>query len=586
MDLITDLFLSKVLIFAIAIVAAFLAYWVFKDNPKGEINKIYLLMTLLMICWVGFAYIPRVYGWENYSLGFVSLKIAWFMTPPFFSLLYLLTVYLIGKEKEYARLSKIVLGCGIILALIIGFSDWVIVDYQFIGKIVRVIYGPLMLPFLGVVAFIMAATVFPIVKDRDLLKDKRLQLFLVGLFAFYFLNVVFNIFLPIFFNISRFYFLGDYSTLILLGFTAYAIVQHRLFDVRILLTEAGVAIVMIILLTDTLTSETLSEWLVKGAMLILVSWGGYLLIKSVRKEIAQREQLQVLTQELEIANERLKKMDEMKDEFISIASHDLNTPIAAIEGYLSMILDEKIVPVEDPKAKEYLQRVYESSKRLAALVEDLLNVSRIEQGRLVVTHQPLDFQELVEQIVKEWEMKAKEQGLSLRFIPSPQALSKIYADPNRLSQVVTNLISNAIKYSSRGEIKISLKEEGGNIIFEVADQGVGISKKDLVHLFEKFYRVSSQPVKGVPGTGLGLYITKAIVELHGGTISVESEEGKGSTFRVTLPKATNEQLLKGKEKEGISPQSQKVAATERKIIERATRQNQPPTQIPNIENKI
>lgn len=573
MDFITDFFLSKVIILAIALIAAFLAFLVYRDNPKGKINNLYLLMTLLMICWVIFAYIPRVFGKENYILGLASLKVAWLVTPPFFSLLYLLTIYLINKQKEYSALTKIILALGIIWGFINGFTNWVIADYVSVGRIVRIIYGPLMLPFLGLIAFIMGATVWPILKERFLLRNKKLQVFLTGLFTFYFLNAVFNISLPLFFDISRFYFLGDYSTLILLGFTTYATIQHRLFDARIILTEAVAVFVITILLTWTLASETLSQALTQGIMLVLVSWGSYLLVKSIKREIAQREQLQVLTQQLQAANEKLKELDDLKDEFISIAAHDLNTPIAAIEGYLSMIVDENIAPIENPKAREYIGRVYESSKRLANLVADLLNVSRIEQGRLIITREPLSLEVLAEKIAKEWEKKGEEQKLKLIFEKPLQPLPQIYADPDRLSQVVTNLVSNAIKFSEKegGEVRVKLKESGSWVLLQVSDQGLGMSKEDLSHLFEKFYRVASHTAKGITGTGLGLYISKGIVELHGGQIAVASVEDKGSTFQVALPSATKEQIAQGKEKI-VTPASQKVAKTEVRILAKAARE--------------
>ncbi len=239
-----------------------------------------------------------------------------------------------------------------------------------------------------------------------------------------------------------------------------------------------------------------------------------------------------------IEKSRFYEDDQLKSEFVSIASHELLTPTAAIEGYLSMILDEKMAKV-DPKAEEYLRKVQNSAHRLAELVADLLSVSRIEGGRIVINKKPIDVSQIVARTIDEIKVKADQAHITLKYLAPTQPLSKGLADPDRVAQIVTNLISNAIKYNRpNGIVAISLAADQKFLTVTVADNGIGIDKKHIPHLFEKFYRVHDDTAAAEKiGTGLGLFITRSIVELMGGRIGVASEPGKGSTFAFTVPLA-------------------------------------------------
>lgn len=231
---------------------------------------------------------------------------------------------------------------------------------------------------------------------------------------------------------------------------------------------------------------------------------------------------------------RLKEVDQMKDEFISMASHELRAPITAVRGYLSMILDGSVGPISEG-SKKILQVVADSSKRLADLVEDLLEVSRIEQGRIKLTLAPVDIQEIISASIAELAISAKEKGLELKEQKAEEKLPKILGDKDRLRQVIVNLLSNAIKYSLKGTVTVTTTVLSGFVEIRVRDTGIGMSTEARIHLFEKFYRVKSDKTVKIPGTGLGLWITKQLVELQKGSIRVDSIENVGTEMILQFP---------------------------------------------------
>lgn len=256
-----------------------------------------------------------------------------------------------------------------------------------------------------------------------------------------------------------------------------------------------------------------------------------------------------------------KEVEQMKQELISIATHELRTPITGIKGYLDMILEGDTGGVND-ETKETIQDMAGITQKLADLVDDLLNVGRIEQGRIEVKPVAMDLGQLTADIVKELSIQAKQKSLELvilngkghaeRSEASPSLSGNpasagdssakpqndgimVKADPDRVRQILINLIGNAIKYTEKGSVVITLEQKGNEIITHVKDTGLGMSKEGQAKLFSKFYRVKTEKTRGITGTGLGLWITKKIVEMMGGKIWVESEEGKGSTFSFSLP---------------------------------------------------
>ena len=228
------------------------------------------------------------------------------------------------------------------------------------------------------------------------------------------------------------------------------------------------------------------------------------------------------------------RLDQLKIDFVSLVSHQLRTPISAIKGYLSSLLEEKTGALAEEQ-KLYIERAYASNERQLEIIESLLDISRIEKGKIKLT--PIEFSivELAKESVDTFSKKAAEKGLQFQLMGPKEALPRIRADRERIREVLNNLLSNALKFTKEGSVTISLEKTETEIVVAVTDTGVGIPAEAMEKLFTKFYRVGQAPTIESEGIGLGLYIAKSLVELHGGKIWVESGVGKGSTFYFALP---------------------------------------------------
>lgn len=239
----------------------------------------------------------------------------------------------------------------------------------------------------------------------------------------------------------------------------------------------------------------------------------------------------------ELANLEARRVaNQLTTEFVSVVSHELRTPLTALVGFSELLLAQ---PVDPGDQREWIENMHAAAKRLTKLVEDLLDVSRIEEGRVELKRQPLYVKALVKLVLADFRMQTSTHRFEEQY---RDPLPPLLADLDKLTQVLTNLISNAVKYSPQGgAITISVTAADGSVRLSVADQGLGLPPEELARIFERFHRVQREDRQQIPGTGLGLYITKRLVELQDGRIWAESAgPGRGSTFHVELPAAAEE----------------------------------------------
>lgn len=528
--------INRVAVITIDLIAIWLAFLVYKSEYKTALNKIFLAMVPMMLGWVNFAYLARIINPDQISLSSLLLRIAWFVTPGVFVLTYFFVVTLTRQSADFKLASLIVIVMGALSSLMVIPPDLVIQTVDFVDGDLVIIYGEYMLLFLLMITVVIVSTLYPLIRGYKMAEDKlktSIEYVFVGVVVFYGANLIFNITLPIFVGIGQFYYLGDYSLILLLGLTALATIKLRIMGVKVFFTQLLVAVIFVLLVYNFILSSSISEYIWQGIILISFFLLGNVLVRSVRREVRQREKLSILTEELKVANEKLKKLDDLKTEFLSITSHQLRTPLSGIRGYLSMMIEGDFGKFTDEQ-QPILNRVTKEVERLIRLVQVFLNVSRIESGRLRIDKVDGDMVDLAQTAVAELKPAAEEKGLQLTY--EPGASIKLKADFDKLKDVVVNLVDNAIKYTKEGSIAVTTKISEGRARLEVKDTGVGIEPSYAGSLFEKFTRAEGISQVDASGSGLGLFIVKKIIEGHEGKVWAESEgEGKGSTFIIEVP---------------------------------------------------
>lgn len=264
--------------------------------------------------------------------------------------------------------------------------------------------------------------------------------------------------------------------------------------------------------------------------------------------------------------------EQQRAEFISTASHEMRTPVAAIEGYLALALNDKVSTI-DSRAREYLEKAHASTQHLGQLFQDLLTSAKAEDGRLSNHPVVIEMGSYLEQLAEDLKFAAEKKGLFSEFTLGAtgtgvidasssgekvvKPLYYVLADPDRLREVITNLFDNACKYTEQGKVSIGLTGDNDVVQFFIKDTGAGIPAEDIPHLFQKFYRVDNSATRTIGGTGLGLFISRKIIELYNGRVWVESELGKGSTFFINLPRLSSQRAEQFKASE-VAQQAQSL----------------------------
>ena len=248
----------------------------------------------------------------------------------------------------------------------------------------------------------------------------------------------------------------------------------------------------------------------------------------------------------DVTKEKIQEREQA--EFISTASHEMRTPVASIEGYLSLAMNPNTAQI-DIRARDYINEAHQSTQHLGHLLQDLLDISKVDDGRLPNNPSVINIVTYIHEIIQNFKQKAAEKGIKLIYKPIPdddneKHIAPVYSvnlDTNHIREIIDNLVDNAIKYTQAGEVIVDINAEEDHIVIMVKDSGIGISAEDLPHLFQKFYRIDNSETRDIGGTGLGLYLCRKLAEAMGGRIWAESTKGIGTTFFVQLPRITSQQ---------------------------------------------
>jgi signal transduction histidine kinase len=538
------LIINQIFVFLIVTIGLWLGFWALFADRKNRLNQIFFIITLLIIFWNIFAYLgfsanesEKAVIWYRLNFGMVSL---------FFLAAYFFVIYFPKKITENNFLSKIVIFLTVISFFLSIFTDLIVKNTIIKEWGAEIVFGSLgFIPFKGFSALLIIIILYCLFKKYFILEKQeklKIQYVLIGVLIFALFNTVFNIIFPLVLGTVKYQHFGDFSAIFLLGFFAYAIVKHQLFEIKVVLTSLLVGLIAILLAVDLfLFTPDLWIQIIKGFILIIFLFFGYYLIRSVLREIKRREELEDLTLKLQVSNvkleatyKKLEKLDKAKSEFISITSHQLRTPLTAIKGYISMIIDGTYGELRE-EAKRPMENVYRSNERLIKLVNQLLNLSKLEAGKIQFEPKPCSLEKIVSEVIDELKINAEKKGLSLRM-EKTEDLPETLIDEDKLRQVLLNLLDNAIKYTQRGGVVIELKKRYNYQEIRISDTGEGMTGEEIKDLFQSFSRASAGTQLHIEGAGIGLYIAKKFIEMHQGKIWAESPgKGKGSTFYIQLP---------------------------------------------------
>lgn len=515
-----------------------LALAVFLSDRKSATNKIFSLLTIFTILWLLITHIVRAPGLLYDSLTLHRLGI--FFAAPMSSLFLLLAHTIPSKKIEMPnKLLYLIFGLTVLMMLV-DVSPYAFVGITIIGDTSRPTPGLGLIPFAIISTLFSASAVYVLIhkyRHADGIVKKQLRLVLLGMGAMLGL-IITTILIPIIvFGSVIFLPFTPLYALVFLGVTAYAISKYQLFSIKVLLTQSLTLIMIVILFAKLFGEDSQKSQTVDLIVLLFMLMFGYFLVESVKREVKQREHIETLAKELENANTHLKELDRQKTEFVSIASHQLRSPLTAIKGYSSLILEGSFGSIPK-KAQEAVEKIFTSSQFMASSIEDFLNVSRIELGTIKYDLKEFDIDTMVSEVVSELTPAAAEKKLTLSFSGHCDGPCVIKGDIGKLRQVILNLVDNSMKYTPKGSVAVSVtsNSQTHTARVEVKDTGVGIPPAVIHTLFAKFVRAANANEVNVMGTGLGLYVAKQFVEAHGGKIWAESPgQNQGSTFIVELP---------------------------------------------------
>jgi two-component system phosphate regulon sensor histidine kinase PhoR len=505
--------------FVIYIVFGFV---IFRRNYKDKINLLFFFVLLAVSFWtIGMIFYR---GIKDISLSVIFARILYF-SATFIPIAFLYFVFNYSKVQVGIFINIILILFFSYIALISILPNFLIKDVIVVPGKEKIIIFDNRLHLLYALYIILYFSVSFYLLFKFLLRSKefseltRVQVYylFLGTIIPTVIGVISNLILPLlgYFELNWLGQIGVISLVILLG---YAVLKYQLFNIKIILTEVFVFSLIIIFLLRTLISFSYQDMIYNGIFTLFIILLGILLIRSVYVEVEQRE--------------KLEELNRIKSEFLSFASHQVKSPMAIAKGYAELIF-EGIENVPE-QAKDFAKKIKESVDNLLVLIEEFMDYRRIEEGKIEFNFEKLDIISIIREIVEKMKLLAIEKKLSLDF-ESKLDLLVMNVDKLRFSQVIQNLIDNAIKYTKEGWIKVKVDKEGNEVLISVSDSGIGMSKELQQKLFGQFVRDPSIK-KEIRGTGLGLYIAKHIIEAHKGKIWTESEGiGKGSTFYIKLP---------------------------------------------------
>jgi signal transduction histidine kinase len=521
----------------IILISLFIGFWVYFKEKKTLQGKSFFGLTIFFVLWV----INIIFQWI--SSYHVVLMFAWQLTAFFELGMYMCAgyfSYVFLFKKDISYFGKILLLTIFALVSVFLPTKFNIMSYDIlncegvIGNIWKIIY----IIESSLIVWISYIGYLNFKESKDVNDRKKVALFTFGMVFFLLIFFLSNFYAEVT-KVYEFNLWGPLGMLIFLSCLSYLMVKFKIFNLKLI--GSNVLVLSLWILTASLLTiqDIDTSHAVTGITLIISIIFGFILIQSVRNEVSQREKNERLAFDLTSANNRLLEIDKQKSEFVSFATHQLRAPLTAMKGYTSLILEGEMGKV-NADVKQAVKRIFDSSSTLENIVDDYLNISRIELGTLQYNFDMVNLKDVLDSVVEELKPNIEKKGLELNVVINSTGMNTrfmVRADKDKIRQVITNLIDNSVKYTPSGSINVSLDKDTNRrkILISIKDTGVGISPDVMPKLFSKFVRADNANKQNIFGTGLGLYIASQIALAHHGRIWAESRgEGKGSEFYFEL----------------------------------------------------
>ncbi len=516
------------------LIVLFFGLFIFFNNKKLLLNRILFYLTICISIWMFSDLVLWASEKPKEIMFFWTLEI---IIEPLIYIISLYFFYVFLNKQDLDLKIKATLYSLLIPTLIFAPTTWGLTGFDLTNCDRVAIEG--ILPKYGyfleilIVLWIIFLSFSYFYKSKDRNEKKQILLLSTGITLFLFSFSLGNIAEVI----SENWYIGQIGYIgipIFMAFLSYQIVKFKTFNIKLLSSQVLVAAIWFLIVSLLFVRTVENIRVVVALTLALFSILGIYLIRSVKREVEQREKIERLAKDLERANEKLRELDHMKSEFLSLATHQIRSPLTAIKGYSSMMLDGDFgeFPV---KARDAMRTIMNSSQNLISIVGEFLDISRIEQGRMVYNKENFEVGTLVKEVIKELLPNIQKAGLDINTDIPDSFTAKVLLDKGKIKQIIGNLVDNAIKYTPKGTITIRAENQGNKALIKIKDSGIGIEKEDIEKLFTKFTRTKDAFKTNVSGTGLGLYVAKKMMEAQGGNIKVESEGvGKGSTFVIEM----------------------------------------------------
>jgi len=509
---------------------------VFANDPRNILSRIFLFFATIFSIWA----ILDVILWATNDPSIVMF--AWslqvLIEPVTYTIAFFLFYLYLTKEMPPFRTQVFI--ALILLPLIVLLPTTLNLEALQLSSCESV-EGPIAKYYTYILNIIFTLMIvhigFTKIPKLDRAQRRSAIYFLIGLVTFLLSFTSGNIFSSLTddWTVSQY---GLFGMPIFASLLAYNIVRFNSFQIQMAGAQILVAILWFLVCSLLFVDEEVINTIII-LTLVFATVAGYLLMRSVRQEFLQKVEIQELADKLSKANKKLKKLDQLKSEFVSIASHQLRSPLTAIRGYASMLTEGSFGNLPK-KAEEAIEKIEESSRLMAMSVEDYLNVSRIEAGNMKYDNSKFKLDDIAKKVVDALRPEATKRGLLLNFESKLRGGSQVNADIGKTMQIIQNLVDNALKYTKEGSVEVlAISNEGSRTVsIDVTDTGIGMSEESLESIFEKFERARNANSTNVTGTGLGLYVAQTMAQAMGGDITARSEgEGKGSTFTLVLPLA-------------------------------------------------